>query len=683
MQITASSLQDFDEKLSASQWNPPAKSNSFHTIQNINVIGSINLYTDTIPKINSKNLLVNDKNELVYVGEGDNRYYGYYNADDDMYYKAYIDNTGKITITSDILSYPNNKDLIFINVGLVNVYGLLTHSGTIHTGVFTINGNGKYRSLIVIADTELVLDNSVTISDTEISIHGRLNIQSGSSLVIENNSRVIIYSDAILDVPNDVDIFIEDGSMLEIYGTVNISQDYMGLIMNNPKIYIDTAAVLNVTDIPYSDREYSLTDYESDLRETRINIYNQGQHHSGIADIGYRWKAGTPANKSQVIDMEVLWGEAILGDYKLSVLGTQQTEMENRQFISRLIIYNNTILNISESFQDGIYYEPELYLGVTIGNTKSAGMCINYGSIIVDGSNSKITIDRKAYLYIGESGSVSLTNGAKILSANNEKSIVLQIDGTLTIDSLDQLQGFEPDNIAFGTNGKLIILNPASETRNLLWTTPNGIKQSELYRLFVSDTETYDEEKHELVYSRLRHIEYHINANSGIGLDTKYDNYSVQMNRWYNGMRLERAIKEGLIIWHSGAFIEFYHSVDPNINIQCNLYDAANFFKHYGSNKEEYLQDVVNHFVYAGAGNIVFRFYGTNNRYAEVVMNLEGIHITSASHIPGEDDYNITVDNSGMIFLRNRVGSISTDTIVQGDSIHHALSQGNNTITIK
>lgn len=681
MQITAISLQDFDIQLKESGWNPPIKSNSFHLIKKIGLDGSINLFADIAPKLNSDNFIVDNNNVPVSMTEDDVVYYVIYDMDTKTYHPVIGDPYDEYEILPDTIRYGDVK-VKFPTMGWVNVYQVSTHGGKCPTGEFTINGEGRYRSLTVIADTKLILDDELTVSDTVMSVHGEFEMESGSVLTLTNNATLIIYSDGIFDVPDDITVNIDDSSKIEIYGTVNISQSHMGNI-DKPNVYIDTSGVLNVTDIPTDGREYSLTDYESDLRDDVINVYNQSQHHSGIADIGYTWAGGNPTTKSQIIDMEVLYGTAVLGDYKLSVLGTQETMVSNRQFVRRLIIYRNTELYITESFQDGKYYNPELYLGTTIGNTGVPGMCICYGSMIVDGINCKITIDRHAYLHIGEFGSVTLSNGARMISANNGNSVALRIDGVLTIDTLDQLVGFDPEHIEFGENGKLVILNPSTDVRTLLWTTPNGIKNTELYRLFVDDDE-YDDDKHELAHSRLRHVEYHINANNGIGVDQAFENYAVYMTQWYNGMRLERAIHEGLIVWHAGGFIELYNEVDPNINTDCTLYDASKFFKHYGVTKNAILQDVANRFKYAGAEDIVFRFYESDTVYKDAKMTLDAVTMMSTSHLPtGENMYNVNTDNNGTMFLRNRVTTISADTIIQNDSVHHALVPGDNVITIE
>jgi len=598
MRFTSTSLAEFASQLSASSWQPPLKSNSFHDIKDDTTDGVINLYCED-----------------------------------------------------------------------VNNYTLFTHYGNMKTGSFTVGdvSGVNYKSMTIIENTSCIVDTSLTVSNTEFAVHGSLELISGSKLILNRNATLILYSDSTLIIPDNVQIVIESGSQIKIYGMIDISIANMNSITSNDRIFVDTAAVINVTDIPYTAREYSLTDYAADLRDKDIGPYTQGEHTSDLSNIGYEWVSGDVLNKSHVIDMEVLWGESVLGDYKLSVLGTQNTEISNRQIIRSLTVSRNTVLNIVESFNGDTYIDPELYIGIVIGNTNECGSCICNGSIIVDGKNSKITIDRKGVLYIGEFGSVTLQNGASMISAYNETTVVLSIAGTLTVDTIDQLKGFKPENIVFSGNGKLVILNPDTGIPKVLWTTPNGIKHSELYRLFGD---------------RLDHVEYHISKNNGIGIDEYFENYSVYMKDWYNGSRIEYAIQQGWIVWHDGAFIELYNAVDNSVSTDNTLYDAAKYFKHFNSDPKAMLQEVVNNLKYAGAGDILFRFVMSNSIYKEILMPLKSVTMNSIGNTPQSNSYTLNVDDSGDLFMKNKIADVSSNTIIQEDSVHTVLTPGNNTITL-
>ena len=63
-------------------------------------------------------------------------------------------------------------------------------------------------------------------------------------------------------------------------------------------------------------------------------------------------------------------------------------------------------------------------------------------------------------------------------------------------------------------------------------------------------------------------------------------------------------------------------------------------------------------------------------------MTLDDVNMLSTAHIPSGDNYNVTTDNSGTMFLRNRVPTVTVDTIIQDDSDKVMLVQGDNTITV-
>ena len=100
--------------------------------------------------------------------------------------------------------------------------------------------------------------------------------------------------------------------------------------------------------------------------------------------MGFVWVSGTVKNNAKVLDIEILWGKAILGDFKFSVLGTQNEEISNFTSIRKLKIRKNSTLYIQENFESFRYIHPELYLGIVIGNKKNSAECSCYGNIIVD-----------------------------------------------------------------------------------------------------------------------------------------------------------------------------------------------------------------------------------------------------------------------------------------------------------
>ena len=295
---------------------------------------------------------------------------------------------------------------------------------------------------------------------------------------------------------------------------------------------------------------------------------------------------------------------------------------------------------------------PELYLGVVIENSKTPASCTIRGKIICDGINTMISVDRGASMHIEEGGEVHLRNGAIMRSTYNEDKPVLFINGTLIIEDIAQVKTFEKPNVVFGPNGKLIILNPDTGEKRLLFTTPNGILNSDLYRIFEDSID---------------HIEYHISNNTGIGIDKYYEFYGRDMTKWFGNRRIEKAIKDGILVWHDGGFIEMYSHITPWVGLNSSLLQASRIFKTYGSYDKDKLQDAVNRLNYAGCGNILFRFIDGNN-VKETILTLNEIHMKNVYNDPSSGKYVLNTDNNGLLFLRNNIGDTAISTLINPKS---------------
>ena len=617
-------------------------------------------------------------------------------------------------LSSIVDSIPTGSNSFYnIGDGLLNLYQareiapyifmVYTESGTISTGPDMINvsrdQDSLYGTLTVKAGTKVVVDDSLIIDNSIVEIHGVVKLLAGSKVLVSNESDVIFYSDSTLQVDlNDYysdliipSINVGDDATLKIYGNINItlpdnvpSEDpdeirelklaALDSIINNPNIYIDSAAHINVTNLIDSlnlgERETSLTDYEYTLRNKVINIHTQGETNTHTGRIGYVWKDGSIATASQILQMLVLWGEAVLGDFKLSILGKQREQVPNLQVLESFHVMKNTTLYISELFTYDSntyrYIRPELYLGRIIDNCDTPGSALVDGTIIVDGATASITIDREATLTISQTGTIKLQNGAVLRSAYNKNKEVLTINGTLIVDYIEQLQGFNSNNIVFGEKGKLVIINPTSDEYRLLWSTPNGIKSTQLYELFEN---------------ALDHIEYHISENTGIRIDQYYEFFGRDMIEWYNNMRIEKAIHEGLVVWHDGGCIELDSDIIPWVSHNSTLLEAARLFKSYGSYDTDKLQEVVARLNYAGAGNIVFKFIDRNTNAPdilthEVTLNLEGVKVKSVVHKPTStgSEYEVDTDNDGVLFMQNLTSGV--DNIIDSKSKMYSLQKG-------
>lgn len=525
-------------------------------------------------------------------------------------------------------------------------FDLNIYKGNVYIGPgnFIISGDiddieTPYRNLSINQYTSLSVTQGLTISTGEMKVIGNLELMKHSRLFVRNKGKVIFDSTSRLIINNSADIIVEKESTLIIYGKVDIDISKLNSITNNSNIVIDSAAVLNVTGINYDNKDFSLVQYENELKLKDINTNTQGEknYNNGKSRIGFRWRDGKPLEHTHAIDITLLLGEIILGDFRLSVTGLPIKA--DSKTINNLIIKRYTTLYISESYNDSTYVRPELYIGITIGNNKVPADCIVQGTVICDGINSMITIDRHATIHIEDGGELHLRNGAIMRSAYNDNTPVLFINGTMIIEDISQINTFDEENIIFGENGKLIILNPDTGEKRLLFTTPNGILKSDLYRIF---------------FNNIDHIEYHVSNNTGIGIDEYYKFYGRDMRKWFGDRRIEKAIYDKILIWHDGGFIELYNHITPWATKDSTLLHASRLFKTFGSYDKDKLQDAVNRLSYAGCGNILFRFI-EGDCINEVTLNLKSIHIKNIFNDPLIGKYILHTDNDGFLFIRNYV----------------------------
>lgn len=539
-------------------------------------------------------------------------------------------------------------------------FDLFTNKGTVYTGPgnFTISGDINdptlpYKNFTVIQNTTLNVNHILTISKGTLEVYGTLELMPGSQIIVKDKGKVIFYPDSKFIINDNTTISVAPESSINIYGEIKVHLSRVDSILNVYGITIDSAAVMNVEGIDLHGRPYSLTDYDADLRNMVINIHTQGETNYEGGRIGYTWTGGSPSEESQIMKMILLWGEAVLGDFKFSVLGMPETSIPNLQMISEILIKKNTTLYITENYKGFRYIRPDLYLGLVIGNNKSPATCIVEGNIICEGINASITIDRGARMYIRPNATVQLKDNSIIRSTHNGENVpVLFIDGTLIIDDISQISMFHKGNIVFGENGKVVVLNPDTGEKRILWSTPAGIESTDLYRLFKD---------------RIDHVEYHIQNNTGIGVDKYFEFYARDFTNWYGGRRIEKAIHDGILVWHNGGFIEVYNNITPWVNENCNLLHASRLFKSFASYDEERLQEVVDRLKYAGSGNILFRFVNSG-KVGEVMMILDGINMENVVSHPTKDTYLLNTDNDGELFIRNKISSTTVDNIVNPES---------------
>ena len=545
--------------------------------------------------------------------------------------------------------------------------------------VITPNGtnfNSPYQYLTIINGTKLIVNHNLTIRGANLDVYGTLELDNSALSTIVNGTTVF-HPGSVLVIDDHSNIHIDNQSSLIIYGRIDIHVTRVQSLLNSRNIFIDSAAVFNVEGINEPNRTFSFTNYEREMRERGfVNVNVQGERIIGDNRIGHIWRQGNPSEPSHVIGINLQLGQIPLGDFRFPVLGRPKKTYPGMQTISDLVIRRKTTLHITEEYNGHKYFRPELYLGGIIDNTQKPAECIVQGTIIVDGPRSMITVDRKAILRIEERGIVYVRNGAIIKCTHNQEYIedengnvthtdvpVLHIFGTLVIDDISQIVTFNTDNIVFGPEGKVVILNPSGVEPRILFSIPNGIFDTHLYRLFEH---------------RVQHVEYHISKNTGVAIDQDFPNITPTMGirvdrllprsskefSWMFGdRRIEQAVHEGIVVWHDDAFIELYHNISPWMNETINLLSVSWLFKAYGSYAKDRLQDVVDRLTYAGFGNILFRFV-LKNAVKEIKMSLESINMENVMNNPLNQRYVLNTDNSGTLFIRSRISDSSVNNII-------------------
>ena len=553
---------------------------------------------------------------------------------------------------------PNGSNSFFtIGDGKINlltyrtIYGynfdLFIDENTIHIGSdnFVVDGT-PYNKLIVIRDTKLIIDGILTIHKT-MEVYGEVELIN-SQLIINDNGEVIFDHSSILTIDDESCITVQPNSKLVINGKLITSVDVLNTLINIPNIILDNANIIRTTEVVNDDiiKSYSLIDYNGELIKKIINLYSQGDKLTDDFRVSYTWTNGNPLDGSQVIELRVEEGNIVLGDFRLSIDGEPITLREDMHLISDIIVNKNGTLHVSDNYNGFTYNWPELYIGHLIGNSKRAASGIIHGNLIADGSTSTILIDN-ATLTISDSGKFYLRNGSIIRCLNNA---TLHIHGDMFIDNIEQLKSFEPQSIVFGDNGKLHILN--TDTNKTLFTVPNGILTSDLYRLF---------------HDRLHYIEYHITNGSGIAIDRYFDSYQNDM-AWYDNKRLEVAIRERLLVWHNNAYIELDSDIIPWINEHSNLFDIAKLFLDAGPFERNLLQRVVELFTGIDCGNILFRFKN-GSEVGEATLTLESVNMKSIFKNPMIGQYELTTDNTGQLFLNDKFEKSNIDLITKSNRI--------------
>lgn len=548
-------------------------------------------------------------------------------------------------------------------------YEAFHYQGTLHTGTVSIGPDHIITKLdSTRVNAGIVVDGMVEVSG-EVSIYGWLEIQDDYRIHVLPSGKVHLYQNSTFHLPQFHQIKVEDGGEFVIHGTITIDVSQVIDFKKVKNLTFDTCAVWDVRNLHIEGRSFSFTDYIKELSEKSIAADTIGSHDTQDgAEMGYVGVTPHDIHHDQIVRLYARSGTTVLGDFALSILGYPKHDIGNKTIISSLVVNRGASLHITDAFTptpdspSQMFLYPEMYIGAHYENSLTPGFLDVCGELIVSGRDAKIVLDNGGGMMIAKETNVYLRNHARI-QVNNTTAPVLLIEGTLTIDTIDQLVGFQPENIRFGEKGLLVILN----------TTPGTL-------FSISKKETMEE--YRLFGSRLEHVKYHIPSDCGINVDEYHEYYYRDMTDWWSKLSLEEAIQEGLIIWHPGAYINLDINTIPWAET-ADLNRIAHLFRAEVTEEEHWLQAVVNRFVRSGVSDVRFRISDGSKVLQEMTLKLSEPKVVSIYGTGTPDLYRIEVEGGGDLFMRNRIATPTPETIIHHQSEHQILQEGTNDIDLR
>ena len=529
-------------------------------------------------------------------------------------------------------------------------FDISLENGVIHMGEeFQVNGNVyngdlPYNNMTIKTGSKLIVDGTLTFHKGDLLSHGELYMPSGSSLIIDDNSNLIMYADSTWSMDEGCAIDIISGH-ITVYGKVLVPLSMARRLIKNPNITFDTSAVIDLSDVDVARRPTSLRGYEYHLRNIDLAVQSTNYTELDTGTMRGTWLAGNVHEHNQLVQLHVHKGNIALGDFRVSILGVPTVLKPDTQVIKMLQIDSGATLSVTEVFQSHGYLFTDLYVGAFIANNDEPGELNVYGTLEVSGNDATLTIDRKGHVVIHEGGVIRITNGAHIVSAYNEDKEVLTVHGTLILENMESLINFDPANIQIYGNGKVVILNHYEDSRdtsiNVLYTFPNGFADTELNRIFGD---------------RLEQLEYHIQSNTAIELDQSFRYFGRDLTHWFGGYRIEDACRKGIVVWHDGGTILVQmEMLDWSTDVFQGNLTLSQLFYHISTDPYERTQEVADNLRDAGLGDI--RFIVTRENGEEYIIMMPLAHPTMQSVRVNSmtSTYTVRTDRDGEGFVRTGI----------------------------
>lgn len=508
-----------------------------------------------------------------------------------------------------------------------------------------------YNSLSVKADATLQMDESLLlVSKGNVLCAGKIEMIGASKITITNGGSMKVSHGAQWIISDESEITIDDSSWIRVYGKAIVPLTKARTLLQHPRIIWDSSAEIDVVGLEIENRPMTLRKAVQLALRMGFSIYSSQVVNTGEGMVQVRCDRMEDENNYREVTVITAGGFVNMGDFRLTVAGSANSSMKDDNWINCLVVGKGSMLFVADTRNGHGYILPELYIGFDVNNGVSPGKCVVDGALMVDGPDAKITLDRGGSMEID--GTVTVDNGAKLIAAYADGQTILTVNGILILENIESLEGFTQKNIQVGPKGRICILNKYPDENHVLYSIPDGFESSPL---------------NQVLGHVLDHVQYHMQPNTGIEIDTFYDYYARDLRNWFGNRRIEDAVHTGHVVWDDGAFIKLNHSVTWWADADCDLTDLVYVFKmSTDTDPVKRLNDVVNTLSYAGFGDVRF-LVDIGDGIRELVLSMKHPEIESVSG-PGMDgSYTVKTDADGTGVLMKDPDISGSITAIRGD----------------
>ena len=140
-------------------------------------------------------------------------------------------------------------------------------------------------------------------------------------------------------------------------------------------------------------------------------------------------------------------------------------------------------------------------------------------------------------------------------------------------------------------------------------------------------------------------------------------------------------MKEKYLVLEDDVYIEFRKEDIPWIGLNSNLYHLTKIFISEGDSDKDKLQSIIDHFKFAGFGDIVFKFSELDST-KEIRVSLKAPEVTSAYWDSETSNLIIQITKIGNLYFANNLSLATPDFALKRASKETSLVEGKNYIEI-